>query len=354
VHDAIVLHGGPFDLRLAVLALGGGTGHLLRALAFARAAAARGHRTRILASSLFTDVILRAIAPSEVNVVRATGSADAQRQLARQWLAAEADDALVVDTFPRGLLGELDGALRTCPRVLVHRDLADAYALRRETREAASTFDAILSPGETGPLAESACAVMTAPWLLAAGAVLVDATTARRFFGASHDAAAESGAGAVPVVVIATTNDDDEARKLLSTGRALAEELRGRVHVAFADLRASDAPLPLARLLAGVDLLVGAGGYHLVHEARATRTPLAALPAHRAYDAQWRRLRPEERAADLTEIASRIRGATPRTTTPPPSIEDGAAHGVRVVEELISRAREHRSTRGSAGPAPHR
>jgi hypothetical protein len=323
-------------LSLAVLALGGGTGHLFRAVAFARAAGSRGHVTRILASSAHTEEIARSLAPPSTTIAACRGSTDAMRAEARRWLDAD-DDALVVDTFPRGLVGELDELPRARPTVLVHRDLADAYALRRETREAAARFDAVVAPGEHGPLAAALEARWTAPWIVGASVTPLSRATARRAFGLAPDDAG-------PLVVVTVTADDRDAHDLADVATSLAAELAGRVHVRLARLGDRGAPLPLAPLLGGVDLVVGAAGYHLVHEARATATPLVARPAPRTYDVQARRLRPEERARDLDEVALRIRAAVPRTTTPPPSIEDGAAQGVALVEALI-RARGRRPSR---------
>lgn len=346
-----MLAGSP--LSIAVLALGGGTGHLLRAIAFARAAATRAHRVRILASSPLAGVLSRALAPSgarvvaiEIGLVGESGT-QALRDRARAWLAAEEDDALVVDTFPRGLVGELDGAPVRCPRVLVHRDLADAYALRRETREAAASFDAVIAPGEDGPLAAELGAIRTAPWLIAASLDLASAGAARAAWGAPPG-------DERPIVVVATTFEDEDARGLVDLARALASELEASVRVVASHPHADGAPVPLARLLGGVDLLVGAGGYHLVHEARATMTPLAALASYRAYDAQARRLRAGERARDLEEITSRIRSVARRTKPPPASIVDGAAEGLRVVEELVSRAGARRPPRGWGCPPRRR
>ncbi len=319
---------------LAVLALGGGTGHLLRAIAFARAAATRGHRTRILASSPFTELLARSLAPPGTAVDRAAGSEMVMRSQARAWIGAFDDEALIVDTFPRGVVGELDGAPWRCPRLLVHRDLTDAYALRREVSDAAAAFDAIVAPGESGPWATQPGAriTATAPWLIAATERIEERGRARAALGVEE-------ADRRPVVAVVTTSTDDDALALGRLGRALAEELRERVHVVVVDLHERGAPVPLARLMSGIDLVVGGGGYHLVHEARATATPLCALPAPRTYDVQSRRLRSGERARDLEDVARRIRAVSPRTAPPPSSIVDGAAEGVQVVEELVASIR---------------
>jgi len=315
-------------LGLAVLALGGGTGHLFRAIAFARAASTRGHRTRILTSSPFAERITHALAVGQAEVEVVRDDVKRMRDRARGWLREKADDAWVVDTFPRGLVGELEDLPRVCPRILVHRDLTDAYALRAETREAARRFDAIVSPGEEGPLAAALGAVETAPWLIAASTPLLAPPDARRAWGlAATDRR--------PVVVVATSSHDDHARGLQSLARSLASALTERTAVFGVRLDDDDAPLPLAARLGGVDLLVGGAGYHLVHEAHATRTPFVALPAARTYDEQVRRTRPAERAVDLDDVARRIRSVTPRTAAPPPSIQDGAAQGLELVERVV-------------------
>ena len=99
--------------RLLVYALGGGAGHLTRGLAIGRIAAKRGFRVHVLSNSPHT---------ARVNVVEELGDGGILEILPRdvrkpglisrvhQLLALDWD-ALVVDTFPRGLLGELAGPL---------------------------------------------------------------------------------------------------------------------------------------------------------------------------------------------------------------------------------------------------
>jgi hypothetical protein len=59
---------------------------------------------------------------------------------------------------------------------------------------------------------------------------------------------------------------------------------------------------PLLEVMAGIDVLVGSGGYNTVYEARATATPLVALTRPRKYDRQALRLSPAERASDETDV----------------------------------------------------
>jgi hypothetical protein len=95
---------------------------------------------------------------------------------------------------------------------------------------------------------------------------------------------------------------------------ALGARLAGRALVRLAapeegPLPAGVEPVrhyPLLELLAGVDLVVGAGGYNTVHEARACRRPLLALARPRLYDRQARRLTSGERVADAAAFPALI------------------------------------------------
>ncbi len=63
---------------------------------------------------------------------------------------------------------------------------------------------------------------------------------------------------------------------------------------------------PLLEVMAGIDVLVGSGGYNTVHEARATATPLVALARRGNTTAKHVACRPRERAADEADVIRRV------------------------------------------------
>ena len=326
--------------RWLVYALGGGLGHVTRSLALARAAVRRGVDVVILTNSEPATALQASAARDGVTLEPVALGAEREATVrAVQERLAEADfDTLLVDTFPRGLAGELALAIaaRTAPLVLVHRDLNPAYVRARRLLHQVSLYDLLLAPGELGVLTGAATTVATAPWLVRDHQELLPREQAR-----SHLGAATEG----PLVVVVDSTVARERRELASLAAALTSRLAGRAQVRFAttDPGGTDQlhgiawvrHIPLIELMAGIDLLVGAGGYNTVHEARACDCPLMALARPRRYDRQARRLSSRERVADASAIPNLVerwlRGWRPRQL---PSYESGCARAVEAVLAL--------------------
>jgi hypothetical protein len=93
---------------------------------------------------------------------------------------------------------------------------------------------------------------------------------------------------------------------------------------------------PALAVLPGVDVLVGAGGYNTVQEARATGTPFVALVRSRLYDRQALRLRAEERAGSVEELLERaVLLARSRPARGPGPYVSGTRDAVARIERLL-------------------
>ncbi|HLL56122.1 MAG TPA: hypothetical protein VK447_21345 [Myxococcaceae bacterium] len=318
--------------RWLVYALGGGLGHATRGLALARAAAKRGHQVRVLVNA--TRFPVGAEPEPGVTLERVEGGRpEVERALERLW--AERFDAWVVDAFPRGLAGELVGWFERMPkaRAWIHRDLVPAYAQRPEVLEAARHYPLSLVPGddEEAPLAAVVGARRTVPWLIRDRAELCAPAEARRRLGAREGQR---------VVVVSGAGTAAEAEEMARLATALQASLGPQVVVRWVSPEdGGGGHWPLLELLPGVDVLVGAGGYHTVNEARATGTPLVALARERLYDRQRKRLRPDEYAEGpgevLRKVGALLGGGQPRA--PVPDYGNGAHQAVRWIEELVGR-----------------
>ncbi len=350
--------GGPWWLYYA---LGGGTGHLMRAIALARRAARHGIRTRILCNSFRAAAIVehfQACYPCSSRWIEfARISAAAERgtiatRVANELQSRPAPEWLIVDTFPRGLAGELRELLPASrlPAALVHRDLAPEYVAWAKLGDFVRRYDVVFAPGELGPLAVAAGErlVATEPWLVCDAEELLAPAAARAALigrptpcndGPGHrvpslpwpadgpaDGSADGPADgpaelprldhSEPLIVVSGSGRAEEAR----TAGCWAATMAGRFERTTVRFVSIDAPAlavagtigqrcwPLLRYLRGVDLLVGAGGYHTVHEARAAGVPLIAVPQSRQYDRQSNRLRAEE-AAERWENAEQLLAA---------------------------------------------
>ena len=141
-----------------IYALGGGWGHLTRAIALARIAG-RDRPVRILTNSPYAPT-------TDLDIVTLETRAEVVHAIAACQAAC-----LIVDTFPRGIGGELAAVLPTLDalKVLVHRDLTPRYVEKMRLREfVAAHFDLILVPGagEGSQLGDLPMAVETDAWLV--------------------------------------------------------------------------------------------------------------------------------------------------------------------------------------------
>jgi hypothetical protein len=262
-------------------ALGGGLGHLQRSLSLCRTAARRGHQSVILSNSPVWPRIAANLPLPGTTVRHLVGDDATVLAEANHCLQTTPFDVLVVDTLPRGICGELANRLPNVPTVFVHRDLAASYAAQPDVMAAVRQFDLMLCPGERGQL-EHRNAVTTGPWVLLHAEELLEPVAVRTYMGCPPDR---------PLVVVCDAADPEEAAGLATIADLLRSRFGSAVHVHQAELAET---WPLMRLHLGVDLLVGAGGYNTVHEARLTATPFRAVARQRLYDRQHRRLRSRE------------------------------------------------------------
>jgi hypothetical protein len=321
--------------RWLLYALGGGMGHLTRAMALGRAARQRGHRVEVVTNSPFAPGLALETELGEGRVHRLGAELDkhAVRESIERLLDHVRPEVLVVDTFPRGLGGELAPLLPglRATKVLVHRDLHPEYVERFGLARFVDTFDRLLVPGEPAPLAHHPRAVSTPPWLVRDAGELLDVPTARRRLEVPE-------AEAVPVVAVLACGRPEEVAECTGLAAMLQRELG--THAAVR-LLAPDAPprlWPALAVMRGIEVLVGAGGYNTVQEARATGTPLVAFARPRLYDRQALRLRTSEQVATPSEALERVREllavkAGTCCDRAAPCYVNGAHEAVRLIEE---------------------
>jgi predicted glycosyltransferase len=118
-----------------IYALGGGWGHLTRAAALARAASPR-HAVRILTNSPYAGVVRKALPELDVAALDPALPAPETRRAALREIRAARPSCLIVDTFPRGLGGELVPVLESldAKKVLVHRDQSEIHSIEATSR----------------------------------------------------------------------------------------------------------------------------------------------------------------------------------------------------------------------------
>jgi hypothetical protein len=302
-------------------ALGGGLGHLTRTLAILRAAPALARRARVLASS---DLAPLAAPAFPCPVDRVEGGRFPTREALADWLdghvARHRFRAVVLDTFPWGLVGEWAGAAPGLPRWLVARDLRwDRYVARLGTPRAplpprACALEPLDPVYEERLAAAGPLARVEAPVLLPEAREAASVAVRRGWLVLHSGAAAE--------------------REALV---GLARERMAAAGEPVAPLDVVDPashPYPAERLLAGYRHVVTGAGYNLAAVAAcapAGRTH-HLLPFERRYDDQGRRAarvaegrwRPGDRDGAEQVAAWLASGLAPLLDPPGPRLEPRA------------------------------
>ncbi len=314
-------------------------GHLTRAVALGRAARRRGHSVDVVTNSAFAPALVLKAELGEGHVHRLGAELDkhAVREAIERLLDRIRPEVLVVDTFPRGLGGELAPLLpeMKARKVLVHRDLHPDYVEHFGLARFIDTFDRLLVPGEPAPFAHHPRAVSTPPWLVLDAGEMLDIPTARRRLQVP------AGEETTAVVAVLACGRPEEVDECAGLAERLQRGLGTRALVRLLVPGSPSGPWPALAVMRGIDVLVGAGGYNTVQEARATGMPLVAIARPRLYDRQELRLRASERITTFDEALGRVKallqsGARMHHERPAPAYVNGTHEAVRVISASIN------------------
>jgi UDP-N-acetylglucosamine:LPS N-acetylglucosamine transferase len=313
-----------------IYSLGGGWGHLTRAAALARAASSR-YPVRILTNSLYAAQVHGL----DIVVVESREAAVAQ-------IEASKTATLIVDTFPRGIGGELAAVLPTlkAAKILIHRDLNPRYVSAASLRDfVASNYDLVLIPG-AGEGSEFSGQV-TAPWLVR-----------------SADELSTANAHGQPIVC--ASGNAEELKWYGEVAARLPDAL------CIAPVCPAGCPperwtrhWPAIDLFPGASVIVGGAGYNTVHEALACQVPLVARPWPRMYDRQSRRAARAAQQAEVTIVTTpdeAVSAAQHRRSAAPCPVRypNGALRAVSLIESCIPASPEPRaSATGTYIPGPN-
>jgi hypothetical protein len=271
-----------------IYALGGGWGHVTRAAALARAAYPQ-RAVRILTNSPYASQVRLAMPELDLIVLDPAMPAARAREQTIRHIRAAAPACLIVDTFPRGLGGELAQTLDSLAptKVLVHRDLNPRYVAEAGLRAfVESAYDLILSAGEGSTFA----ATVTAPWVLRSPDELLPRHRARRVLRLDNDRQHS-------ILVCAAGTAEEQAWYGAAVSGVRAMHSKAAVRCIAPACPPGCPPecwinhWPAADLFNAADVVIGGAGYNTVHECLAYQVPLIARPWPRKYDRQWLRAR---------------------------------------------------------------
>lgn len=281
-----------------IYAFGGGWGHLMRSLALGRIAA-QTRPVTILTNSPYVAYLSNSlpalVANCYIQAIPSQATFTQTCDRVRQVVASKYYDCLIVDTFPRGLGGELADILpqlKSIPRILVHRDLNPEYVRAKDLRcFVADNFDLVLIPGEIGelPLAQLPQVNHTAPWLFKSAGELPHHADARTLLHL------DSTEGKVVLVCAA-----GRAEELAFYGQLTRDLANSFTDVTVRCLSAKcpeNCPpelwvfhWPGIDCLPAADVVVGGAGYNTFYECMSVGVPLVAFAFKRQYDRQQMRV----------------------------------------------------------------
>jgi predicted glycosyltransferase len=329
-----------------IYALGGGWGHLTRALALSRIAA-RDRHIQILTNSPYLSYFSQQLLPKncQIHAISPLTDAPATRDRIREILLTATYDCLIIDTFPRGLGGELATlfpSLKTKKRVLIHRDLNPNYVQAKNLYQfVAQWFDLILIPGEGChlPLADLPQVQHTSPWLIRSAEELPDRKVACSLLHLPHDTELQR------VLVLASGRSEE----LSIYGKLTQILAQSYPHLEIRCLAAEKPPecpkqlwicySPALDCLQVADVVVGSGGYNTVWECQAIGVPLVAFPFSRLYDCQAARLK-RSRAISVCSIGEAVAATShllklSHRKFPPLSFVNGTIEAVEKIEASV-------------------
>jgi len=254
---------------------GGGLGHLTRGRRVLETLGLTREAAFLTASPYATDVRVTGTIP----VVGMPKSLEGDRDAHRAWMhdAIAGADRLIVDTFPAGIQGELDGL--DAPMDLVARSLRwDTY--RREVPCALPHFDTIWSIEPLEPAHETALRMQSTSWR---------SLDLRMALPLAEDFQSDW--------LIVHSGPADEVHELVAYAEELRriEESSERVLVATrcaiplpSEFELIDA-YPITHLLAGATRIVSAAGYNIMLETESHHDKHHPIPFPRRYDDQYAR-----------------------------------------------------------------
>ena len=293
-------------VTLLYYAPGAGLGPLTRGLAILRRWKTHTRRSALLLTySTFAPLISR----EGVAVKQIPGP---EPQFLERAVRRANPKLLVVDTFPRGIVGEIAELLPSlpCPTVLIQRYLNPAY-LRQ--------FKVAAFLGQHYRLAVRIADAME-PQTLSQRTVDVPPVTVRE---AREVPAARSrsdwlfvgwGEGSEPYLQVA-----------LETARQRSKQLR--------ILRLPES-YPAVNWMPKAELVIAAGGYNLFHEVALTATPAIFVPCRRMYDDQFGRTVNAAQARTPEALRALLEGEPPAPLLP--HTGEGAAAAVAVLQALLA------------------
>ena len=334
-----------------VYGLGGGWGHINRCLSLGRIAA-RDRDIQILTNSPYLSYL------SENNCQIITIQSECSHHLDRtrheiqQIILKQDYNLLVVDTFPRGLGGELAEILpllKNIPKVLIHRYLNPNYVRAKNLPQFVNNiFDRIIIPGESFslPLTNFHQVFHTNYWLIRNADELPSLEKAYQLLKLDLVSNKEK------LLLILASGHLQELSLYGQLARSILESFPDLKIRCLSPIKPPECPSelwsfhhPAFECLQTADIVIGSGGYNTVYECQSLGIPLVAFAFPRLYDRQLFRLQQEQQKQKnpifiVRSIEEAIASIKQLLCFPlskaPPTFHNGAVNAVNLIGELNS------------------
>jgi len=323
-------------------AMGGGWGHLNRALSLARIVAREKPVTVITNCKQF-EIISQArrfkdlVRNIEI-VLSGSTTEDTVRSVSK---AFETDtySTIIVDTFPRGLIGELAEILpqaKHARKILIARDISPEYVRKYCLIDfVEGNFDLVINPGEGKDSSFSSLAMRTDPWLIEDDHEIPERHSIRenmRIVDSTN-----------PVVLVCASGKD------VDLFAQIAVDISRSISDVSVRLLTPNCPQdfpenwwishwPGIECISACDLVIAAAGYNIINECAALAVPLIALPQKRLYDRQELRtascFRTVRTAAECIGTVTNIISAGSLPIRERPSFKNGAREAYSLINRL--------------------
>ncbi len=347
-----------------IYAMGGGWGHLNRAIAIGQLAA-KTRPVTILSNSPYASIIQAKVGTGLLDIQAIppeTTESYVRTELLN--LLTDSPSILIVDALPRGLWGELATILpqlHSLPRILVLQDIPLEYVLSRNLEDfVANYYDLVVVPGraEDPPFEDRVELEWTDPWLIRHPDDLPTRAGARHLLRIEPTHLLS--------IVICASGNQDELEIYGYLAKALSEILPWVAVRCLAAACPSQCPpqvwipyWPAMDCLPGADIVISGAGYNTFYECMALGIPLVAFPWDRIYDRQ--RARAEKastlKLGDVTivtgvqdaisavcNLLNQMMTHSPDLTVPevsqPRAYLNGTIEALKLIEESLERKGE--------------
>lgn len=339
-------------MNYLIYALGGGWGHLNRCLSLAVAQASclgTKNQVSIIINSPYFPYIQDKINHIYCNFINPETEFQETCKTVQEIILKNDYNCIIIDTFPRGLGGELTEILPTlkAKKILIHRDLNPRYIQVKNIQEfVINNYDLILIPGdgENLPFANFVNSYITKPWLIKNCDQLISVNQAYFFLKINHKLPQQK------VIIILASGEINELEiygeiaNILSQNNAYIVRIISAIKPQNCDQEIWQFYYPAIDFLQIADLIIGGGGYNTISEAIALKIPLIVLPHPRLYDRQLMRIqRVIETGNNQIKLARNIREVIKQVNylitklKPKPNLhyENGVLDAINKIESLF-------------------